>query len=302
MKLVWFSGACVSLDATKLRGCHPQPKTVGVFLLAYALAVLVALEIKLPISAAIVSLIVALCAIEAFLLFVLMLRSAHFSQHDDADLVIPASPLMLITVVSLGLIGLLAMYSISGQSINAGHAIAILAQWVVIAEAAAVFYAAQFNSDATPSRGTGSHQAGWETSHAAEKDSEQTRTTIIIPGNDPIPCRDIRLISAEGDYLRVHIGRTSFLVRARMKDVLPQIPDKFGIQIHRSCWVAVTEINRLRRLPGRQIAVEIDLGKTIGVARARQRDVTAKLAERGLNIGSSEALIPDEGQYRNSAG
>ena len=72
--------------------------------------------------------------------------------------------------------------------------------------------------------------------HLAFRDGE--RVLLIAVG-------DIDWIEAEGDYVRLHCGQTTHLVRARLKDLLEKLDPARYVRLHRS---VVVNVDRIREL------------------------------------------------------
>lgn len=83
-------------------------------------------------------------------------------------------------------------------------------------------------------------------------------------------------ITAEGDYVRVHSGASSWLLHTTMKRVAEQLdPDKF-LQIHRSLIVRCEFVDRLRHDYRRWTVRFVD-GSEHPIAKSRSPGIVARL-------------------------
>ncbi|MET0274167.1 MAG: LytTR family DNA-binding domain-containing protein, partial [Phenylobacterium sp.] len=77
---------------------------------------------------------------------------------------------------------------------------------------------------------------------------------------------DIDWVAAERDYVRLHCGGRSFLVRGSMSGLSARLDPKAFVRIHRSALVRLDRLVRIRRLGGRH-AVVLSTGAEIPVSR-----------------------------------
>ena len=92
-----------------------------------------------------------------------------------------------------------------------------------------------------------------------------------------IELNDVVAIAAEEHYVRVYTSDDSELVYARFGDVVKQMPDDAGLQVHRSWWVAGAAIKRAIR-GARRYTLELSNGSSVPVSDSYVRSVR----ERGL--------------------
>lgn len=85
-------------------------------------------------------------------------------------------------------------------------------------------------------------------------------------------------ISSELHYLRVVTTEGQVLILHSMKDAIENLPSNFGIQIHRSHYVATTQIKDLRRTKNGLVCV-LRNGTSLPVSRRRQSEVKRQIAE-----------------------
>jgi len=75
-------------------------------------------------------------------------------------------------------------------------------------------------------------------------------------------------VQAHDHYLEIDCKDRHFFVRGRMKDVLAKLNSSQGIQVHRSHWVAKSNIKHIRR-QGRDLKLVLNNASVIPVARSR---------------------------------
>lgn len=83
---------------------------------------------------------------------------------------------------------------------------------------------------------------------------------------------DLRLISAEEHYVRIHTPTTQTLLRGRISDIEAQLPETHGLRVHRSHWVARGAVRQLNRHRDGW-TLDLCLGIEVPVARARREAV-----------------------------
>ena len=94
------------------------------------------------------------------------------------------------------------------------------------------------------------------------------------------------LIKSELHYLRVVTDRGSGLVLYNLADALAALPERDGIQVHRSYWVAFDAIDSLQRR-GRQGELVLHDGERVPVSRQRFQMVSEALDARLQNVVNS---------------
>jgi DNA-binding LytR/AlgR family response regulator len=77
---------------------------------------------------------------------------------------------------------------------------------------------------------------------------------------------DIDWVAAERDYVRLHSGGRSFLVRGSMNGLTARLDPKAFVRVHRSALVRLDRIVRIRRLGGRS-SVVLSTGAEVPVSR-----------------------------------
>lgn len=95
---------------------------------------------------------------------------------------------------------------------------------------------------------------------------------------DGWPSARILRVSAQDHYLSVYTEQGEFFIRGRMKDALAILAAEAGLQIHRSHWIADTEIVQSLRV-GRDYRVQLIDGAILPVSRARIGLVKRRLSQ-----------------------
>ncbi len=284
MQLIWYSGAKMDVDSRHFWWRATHPRTIAICFMAYAAAVVVALQLSLPLPAAAISGLIGCFNAVVYLLYVVTLRIAVRRARNKGRQTVNASPIIFLFVAVFGTACLGLLHWLSGRSMNGTLLLGALVQWYFISEAAIVSYIFYVRPGLVQiSEGAASGDPPMAPNGNTDRPDEISSRVLRV-GSSAIRCQDVRLICAEGDYLRIYFNNVQSLFRVRFKDVLPQIPDALGLHAHRSYWVALTEVRALRRLPDRQIVIDTRQGRVLRVARARQDEVLARLMERGIRL------------------
>ncbi|MBS0363070.1 MAG: response regulator transcription factor [Proteobacteria bacterium] len=85
-------------------------------------------------------------------------------------------------------------------------------------------------------------------------------------GRTSLPVAAIDWVAAERDYVRIHAGSRSFLVRLSIGSLAERLDPKLFLRIHRSSLVRADRIVRIRHAGGRG-AVVLSTGAEIAVSR-----------------------------------
>ena len=86
-----------------------------------------------------------------------------------------------------------------------------------------------------------------------------------------LPVREIEWIDAEGDYVRVHAGKTWYLIRETMKTLEDELDRARFVRIHRSTIVNLEKVKELQRFFRGEYVVVLYNGATLKLSR-RYRD------------------------------
>jgi two-component system, LytTR family, response regulator len=91
---------------------------------------------------------------------------------------------------------------------------------------------------------------------------------------------DIDWVEAEGDYVRIHAGGRSHLVRETMASAERRLPGRRFVRIHRSTIVNAERVRELDSLENGDWSVRLQSGDTLRLSRTR-RDAIERLTGRG---------------------
>ncbi len=116
-------------------------------------------------------------------------------------------------------------------------------------------------------------------SHTSVPDAprKNTRFWTLIDGTDPV---EIRYLKAELQYVRIVTTSREHLVLYSLRDAVAELPPSFGVQTHRSYWVAFAAVASFRHV-GRQGDITLRDGTLIPVSRSRMKAVQALLSGNG---------------------
>ena len=82
-----------------------------------------------------------------------------------------------------------------------------------------------------------------------------------------LPVKDIRWIDAAGDYMCIHIGNETHIVRITMKKLETQLDQKVFQRIHKSTLVNINYIISIRALRNSECVLELENEVTLKVSR-----------------------------------
>lgn len=100
----------------------------------------------------------------------------------------------------------------------------------------------------------------------------EDRTQIHV-----IPVEDIRYLTAEDVYVRVHTSDEDYLLRERMYEMEQRLDPREFVRIHRSTIVRLDCIDCLVRRSESDYVVQLDDAKRFRVSRSRQEDLVQRL-------------------------
>ena len=80
-------------------------------------------------------------------------------------------------------------------------------------------------------------------------------------------------LEAARNYVRLHVGEDSYLVRSTLKGLLRSLDDRRFLRIHRSAAVNLERIDELRSLPGGDYAVTLRNGERLRASRTYADDL-----------------------------
>ena len=110
--------------------------------------------------------------------------------------------------------------------------------------------------------GRGVGAAGSETGPYLERLAVKSDGRVKI-----IPVKEVDWIEAEGDHLRIHLSRTSHLLRDTMKRIENELDPRRFVRIHRSTIVNVDRIKELQPYFGGEYVVILHDGTSLKLSR-----------------------------------
>lgn len=104
------------------------------------------------------------------------------------------------------------------------------------------------------------------------------RLTIDLPGKvHVVPVDEIRYITAEDAYVKVHTAEDAYLLRERMHVLEDRLSPSDFARIHRSTIVRLDLIETVLHRSGGDYAVRLKSGKKLAVSRGRREALMAQL-------------------------
>lgn len=90
----------------------------------------------------------------------------------------------------------------------------------------------------------------------------------------PVPPQEILHVEAQSNYVRITTLQRRYFIRSSMAECVARLPPSLGLRVHRSHWVAFAAVAGLS-VGGGRLALKLNLGKDIPVARRRKSEITA---------------------------
>lgn len=87
-------------------------------------------------------------------------------------------------------------------------------------------------------------------------------------------------VEAEGNYVRLHVGSDSYLMRETMNNLLARLGEDRFFRIHRSRIVNVARIKELRLAAGGDYDVVLEGGLRLGLSRLYKDALQARLGRK----------------------
>lgn len=123
---------------------------------------------------------------------------------------------------------------------------------------------------------------------SGRRDSPATRLVIRDRGNIVLlPPAEICWLEAHGDYVRVHTGKGSHVVRETLTRIEQRLPSSSFARIHRSAIVNVAQVRELRPLPNREFVVVLRDGGTLRLSRTYRDAIHALMREAPADVTAS---------------
>ncbi len=92
-----------------------------------------------------------------------------------------------------------------------------------------------------------------------------------------LPVGEIDWIDAEGDYVRIHVGKTWHLLRETMKNLEGQLDPTRFVRIHRSTIVNLEKVKELQPFFRGEYVVVLHTGATLKLSRGYRETLEARL-------------------------
>jgi len=108
----------------------------------------------------------------------------------------------------------------------------------------------------------------------------RNRDRLLVRSNGKVtllPVREIEWIDAEGDFVRVHVGKTWYLIRETMKTLEAELDGARFVRIHRSTIVNLDKIKELQRFFHGEYVVVLHNGATLKLSRGYRDRLEAHL-------------------------
>lgn len=134
---------------------------------------------------------------------------------------------------------------------------------------------------AHPQPNTGAEASNGQAANAPEAASYLERITVDLPGKvRVIPVEEIRYITAEDAYVKIHTADDTYLIRERMHVMEERLDPADFVRIHRSTIVRIDLIETVLQRSGGRYAVLLSDRTKLKVSRSRHEDLLRRL-ERG---------------------
>lgn len=137
---------------------------------------------------------------------------------------------------------------------------------------------------ATSSRDRGSQNGINGTAGEDSSGDYLERLTVEVRGQiHVVPVEDIRYITAEDTYVRIHTDERNYLLRKRLYEMEDELNPAEFARIHRSTIVRLDCVQRLLQRSAGDYVVQLDDTKTLRVSRSRQEELIERL-ETGASV------------------
>jgi two-component system LytT family response regulator len=111
--------------------------------------------------------------------------------------------------------------------------------------------------------------------------NENEQSNLIVKNSDKISILDkseIDWVEADGDYICIHIGARTHLIRSTMKSVEIQLSDLNFMRIHRSTIVNLDRIQEILPASKGEAVIVTEFGQRLKVSRSYGASLRAKFA------------------------
>lgn len=107
--------------------------------------------------------------------------------------------------------------------------------------------------------------------------------SITVPARDGLirlPLRSIEWVQAEDNYVRLHVGNRSHLLRGTLAELERKLADRNFVRVHRSAIVSVANVTRVNRAGTNGCTVVLASGAQLRVSRRHRRDLETAIQNR----------------------
>lgn len=115
----------------------------------------------------------------------------------------------------------------------------------------------------------------WISMGLTRKDEPQTAITFLSTLDPPL-VDPVLWIEAQEHYVRITTASEARLVLARFSDVVRELPENEGMQVHRSHWVRTSAVDRSER-QGQNLYLHLSGGAKVPVSRSFRQKVLQTL-------------------------
>lgn len=224
--------------------------------------------------------VIAIAAAIALLLLVTVLLDAMARRRGRA-VRIAASPVLAAAALIGVTAGDIAEYLIFGYRTHLARSAVLILFYYVLVEALAHFFLLQVLPRVL--RDLRSRDAVPGLMPADPPPATTDVPEFVEIGGQRIPSRDLVQITVEGNYLRVRTVQARMFLPGPFGRVVDQLPDTLGVRVSRSDWVALREVQALRREAG-DTYLDLRDGGSVKVANTRQKLVASLLGLNGMSL------------------
>jgi two-component system, LytTR family, response regulator len=95
-----------------------------------------------------------------------------------------------------------------------------------------------------------------------------------------VPVRDIDWVEAERDHVRVHVGKSAYVLRDTMRNIGDQLDPRWFVRIHRSTIVNIERVRELQPMFKGAYVVVLHDGTELQLSRGQRNHLEAMLGHR----------------------
>ena len=90
-----------------------------------------------------------------------------------------------------------------------------------------------------------------------------------------VPLKDVAWVKADGDFVHVHAGKQTYMIRETMTDVEARLPAGLFVRVHRSAIINVDRVREIQPWFKGDYVVLMDDGTKIHTGRTYREKVQA---------------------------